>query len=202
MAINMLQTQIDADQETQINNSIEGLEYGIDNAIHKIDIKMRPIVAFLQGHGEPDSLHLSGAISALSEYYDVRLLPINHLLNGLDLCKALIIAKPTQPIDDKDAYVIDQFIMKGGKVFWLVDPLYAPMDSLQRNGMTMAFQAPLNIEDQLFRYGVRINDNVVMDMQCSGLPLNTAFAGEEPRFQLFPWVFEPLISNNNSENPI
>jgi ABC-2 type transport system permease protein len=66
----------------------------------------------------------------------------------------------------------------------------------------MAFPSSVNLDDQLFRYGVRINNNVVMDMQCSGIPLNTAFPGEQPRFQLYPWVFEPLIANNNSQNPI
>jgi len=202
MAINVLQTQLDADQETQLNNSIEALEYNIDNAIHKIDLKTKPIIAFLQGHGEPDSLHLAGAITALSEYYDVRLLPINHQLNGLQLCKALIVAKPLTPIDDKDAYIIDQFIMRGGKVLWLIDELYTPMDSLKLNGITMAFPSSVNLDDQLFRYGVRINNNVVMDMQSGGIPLNTAFPGEQPRFQLYPWVFEPLIANNNSQNLI
>jgi len=202
MAINAFQTQYDASPEAQLNSSVEALEYNIDNAIHKIDLKSKPVVAILQGHGEPDSLHLAGAIKALSEYYDVRLLPINHYLNGLSICQALIVAKPTEPIDDKDAYVIDQFIMRGGKVLWLLDELYTPMDSLKRNGITMAFPAQLNLDDQLFRYGVRINNNVIMDMQSSGIPLNTAAPGEQPRFQIFPWVFEPLISNNNSENPI
>lgn len=201
--LNILQTQIDADPETQLNNSVEALEYNIDNAFHKIDLKIRPIVAFIQGHGEPDSLHLAGAISALSEYYDVRLLPINHLLNGLQLCKAIIIAKPTKPIDDKDAYIIDQFIMRGGKVMWLIDPLYAPMDSLARNGLTIAFKNDLNIDDQLFRYGVRLNSNLVLDLQSSAIPLNSAFPGQQPRIELYPWIYEPLVSPPlNSNNPI
>jgi ABC-2 type transport system permease protein len=201
MAINVLENQLGADPETQLNNSIEALEYNIDNAIHKIDLKMRPIVAFIQGHGEPDSLHLAGAINAMSEYYDVRLLPINHLLKGLDLCKAIIIAKPMQPIDNKDAYIIDQFIMRGGKVLWLIDPMYAPMDSLNRNGITIAFKNELNIDDQLFRYGVRLNTNLVLDLQSSAIPLNGALPGEQPHIQLYPWVYEPLISPT-SNNPI
>lgn len=201
--VNILQTQIDADPETQLNNSIEALEYNIDNAFHKIDLKMRPIVAFIQGHGEPDSLHLAGAIAGLSEYYDVRLLPINHLLKGLDLCKAIIIAKPTKPIDNQDSYIIDQFIMRGGKVLWLIDPLQAPMDSLARNGLTIAFKTDLNIDDMLFRYGVRLNSNLVMDLQSSAIPLNSAFPGQQPKIELYPWVYEPLVSPPlNSNNPI
>jgi len=201
--INVLQTQIDADPETQLNNSIEALEYNIDNAFHKIDLKIRPIVAFIQGHGEPDSLHLAGAINALSEYYDVRLLPINHLLKGLDLCKAIIIAKPLKAIDDKDCYIIDQFIMRGGKVMWLIDPMYAPMDSLSRNGVTISFKNDLNIDDMLFRYGVRLNSNLVLDMQSSAIPLNSAFPGQSPKIELYPWLYEPLVSPPiNSNNPI
>ncbi len=201
MPINILENQLGADPETQLNNSIEGLEYNIDNAIHKIDLKMRPIVAFIQGHGEPDSIHLAGAINAMSEYYDVRLLPINHLLKGLDLCKAIIIAKPMKAIDNKDAYIIDQFIMRGGKVLWLIDPMYAPMDSLSRNGITIAFKNELNLDDQLFRYGVRLNSNLILDLQSSAIPLNGALPGEQPRIQLYPWVYEPLISPT-SDNPI
>ncbi len=201
MPINILQTQMDADPETQLNNSIEALEYNIDNAFHKIDLKMRPIVAFLQGQGEPDSLHLAGAINALSEYYDVRLLPINHQLNGLQLCKALIIAKPMQAIDDKDAYIIDQFIMRGGKVLWLIDPMYAPMDSLSRNGVTIAFKTELNIDDQLFRYGVRLNSNLVLDLQSSAIPLNSSLPGQQARIKLYPWFYEPLVSATGN-NPI
>lgn len=199
--VQLLQTRADADPQTQLNNSIEALEYDIDNAIHKLSIQMMPRVAFIDGQGEWDTLSLDDATKALKEYYDVRHVTLNHKLKSLDGYTAIIIAKPMTPFDDKDKFIIDQFIMKGGKVLWLMDALYAPMDSLARNGETLAFPNSVNVDDQLFTYGVRLNTNLIMDAQCAEIPLNMAFPGQQAQFKLFPWYFKPLISSS-SDNPI
>jgi gliding motility-associatede transport system auxiliary component len=199
--IQLLQTQMDADPQTQLNNSIEALEYDIDNAIHKLSIQMRPRVAFIDGQGELDSLSTADALKGLSEYYDVHRITLHQRLKSLQTYKAIIIAKPDTAFDEKDKFIIDQFIMRGGKVLWLLDALSAPMDSLKRNGMTLAFPANLNLEDQLFKYGVRVNTNLIMDMQCADIQLNMAYPGQQPQFKPFPWFFEPLISST-SDNPI
>jgi len=201
MPFDILNQQANVDPQTSLNNSVEALEYDIDNALHKLSIKIAPRVAFIDGQGELDSLHTVGAMNALKEYYDVRRIIIDHRLNALQNCKAIIIAKPDSSFDEKDKYIIDQFIMNGGKVFWLINPLYTPIDSLHRNGITMGFPANLNLEDQLFKYGVRLNTNLVMDFQCSVIPINEAFPGDQPHWVRHPWYFTPLISTT-SDNPI
>jgi ABC-2 type transport system permease protein len=199
----ILNQQDNVDPQTALNNSIEALEYDIDNALHKLSIALKPKVAFIDGHGELDSLHTASANTALEEYYDMRRVPINHNLYSLKDYSAIIIAQPDSAFDEYDKYIIDQFIMNGGKVLWLIDPLYTPVDSLVRNGITIGFPSNLNLEDQLFKYGVRLNTNLVLDFQCSVIPINEAYRNEKPRYQKYPWYFTPLIAPPlETQNPI
>jgi ABC-2 type transport system permease protein len=194
-AFDILKNQDNVDPQTALNNSIEALEYTIDNAIHKLSIPFKPTIGIIQGHGELDSIHLAGAISALSEYYNVKLVTIAHKLHALRDYQAIIIAKPDS-VDERDKFIIDQFIMNGGKALWCVDPLYEPMDSLRLNSLTFAYPANTNLDDQLFDYGVRLNTNLIMDYQCSVIPLKTGegYNGQNPDIRLYPWFFNPLIS--------
>ena len=201
IAFSILKQQDNVSPQTALNNSIGSLEYDIDNAIQKLSIALKPKVAYIEGQGELDSLYTAGATAALEEYYDIRRVRINHRLNSLKDYDAIIIAKPDSAFDEKDKFIIDQFIMNGGKALWLIDPVYTPMDSLMRNSLTIGFPAHLNLEDQLFNYGVRLNTNLIMDFQCSEIPLNRSFKGEAPRYQMFPWYFTPLMAPR-SNNPI
>jgi ABC-2 type transport system permease protein len=83
--------------------------------------------------------------------------------------------------------------MHGGKVIWLIDAVKVDFDSLAM-GQTLAFPTTVNLEDMLFKYGVRINNNLVQDAQSSRLPINVALAGEAPRFQAEPWIYYPLVT--------
>ena len=111
---------------------------------------------------------------------------------------AIIIAKPNNRFSEKDKFIIDQYIMYGGRVVWLVDPVFASMDSLQVADVTMAIPLDLNLEDQLFTYGVRINTNIVQDMQCAPIPMVTGVVGNQPKQEMFPWPFFPLLTPANS----
>ena len=136
-------TQMGAPAEEQLNNSIQALEYNISNAIRKLTIKIKPKVAFIQGHGELDKYHTADAMLGLEEYYDVDRVKINGNINSLRIVfdtangtivnryKAIIIAKPDSAFSEKDKFIIDQHIMHGGKVLWLIDPVFASQDSLQ-----------------------------------------------------------------------
>lgn len=199
IAMNIYQEQGNSSSVDALNYSIEELEYDIDNAIQKLTIDFKPKVAFIQGQGELDSVHTASAVKALSEYYSVRPVTINHrsgaLLDsgGVLRYQAIVIAKPDTAFSEPDKISIDQYIMHGGKVLWLIDPLYTPLDSLATIGQTMAFPNDLNLEDMLFQYGVRINNNVVLDFQCSEIPINKAMRGEPPNWDLAQWFYEPLI---------
>jgi ABC-2 type transport system permease protein len=118
---------------------------------------------------------------------------INGKPGSLDAYKAIIIAKPTLEFSEPDKFVLDQFIMKGGRVLWLIDAVQVSLDSLI-NGQTMALIPNLNIDDLLFRYGIRINPVLVQDMQCSAIPVNIALQGNPPNFQPAPWLYYPLIT--------
>jgi len=204
IAMQILQNQGNQQPMATINYSIEELEYDIDNAIHKLSIDFKPRVAFIHGQQELDSVQTASAVKALNEYYDIRSIEINHhtgsLLDsgGVVRYTAIIVAKPDTAFSEEDKLSIDQYIMHGGKVFWLLDPLYTPIDSLIANGNTMAFPNDLNLEDMLFNYGVRLNNNVVLDYQCSAIPINMALKGEQPQWQLAQWFYEPLIGSTGN----
>jgi ABC-2 type transport system permease protein len=190
------------DVETSLNNSVEELEYSLTNAIRKLQRTRRPEVTFLQGHKEADTLRQYSFMFALSEYYRVNTLNISkgHELGALKGTDLLVITQPDTLFSDKDQFVIDQYIMKGGKVLWLIDPVQTNVDSLSR-GFTMGLNRPLGIEDMLYKYGVRLNSELIMDMQCGFRKINVGYANGQPNFQMFPWLYSPLILPT-SDHPI
>jgi len=181
------------DMETSINNSVEELEYSLTNSIRKLQRTKRPEVTFIQGHHELDTIRQYSFMKALSEYYDVNqtMITPGRELSALKGSDAIIISKPDSAFTDKEIYTIDQYIMKGGKVLWLIDPVLTNTDSLSR-GFTLGLNRPLNIEEMLFKYGVRLNPVLVQDIQCSYLNINVGFKGQ-PKFELLPWVYSPLV---------
>jgi ABC-2 type transport system permease protein len=110
--------------------------------------------------------------------------------------QALIIARPMRPFSEADKYAIDQYIMQGGKVLFFLDPVHPFADSLSA-GTTVALANQVGLEDLLFNYGIRINYNLVSDLQCNLVPVNTAPAGEQANFTMMPWVYHPLLSGSS-----
>lgn len=181
--------------DESINNSVEDLEYSLTNTLRKLQRTKRPEVTFLHGHDELDTLQTYDFMRTLSEYYKVNLANITpgRELNSLKGSDALVIAQPDSSFTDKEKYVIDQFIMNGGKVLWLIDPVYTNLDSLRKGGFTIGINRPLGIEELLFKYGVRLNPVLVQDLQCSYLKMNTGFQKGQPKFELLPWIYSPLV---------
>ena len=182
------------EMETSINNSVEELEYSLTNSIRKLQRTKRPEVTFIQGHNELDTILQYSFMKALSEYYEVNQTNITpgRELRALKGSDAIIISKPDSAFTDKEIYTIDQYIMKGGKVLWLIDPVYTNLDSLH-TGFTLGLNRSLNIEEMLFKYGVRLNSVLVQDIQCSYLKINTGFQKGQPKLELLPWVYSPLV---------
>ncbi len=189
----LLKTQMGRSPEAQLNNSIQSLEYEFASCIRNLSVHIRPQVAFIDGHDELDTLAVQDIADALSEFYSVKRVTINEQLLALKKYKAIIIAKPDSSFTDKDKFIIDQFIMKGGKVLWLIDPLYTSPDSLRRNGGTLSVPFNLRLDDMLFKYGVRINPDLIVDMQSSVIPVNVSMKGQSANIQMKPWIFSPLI---------
>jgi ABC-2 type transport system permease protein len=179
--------------EERINQSVEGIEFELANAIMKLTTTERKKVGFVHGHGELDSLEVASFNNELLEFYDVYKVDLSRK-SGLDRYDVLVIAKPTQTYSPEEKFRLDQFIMKGGRVMFLIDKLEASMDSASYENY-FAFPYQHNLDDQLFRYGVRINLNLVQDRQSALYPVVTGQIGGKPQMHLMEWPFFPLLSN-------
>lgn len=185
--------QVGYDVDQSINNSVQELEYGLTNTIRKTKLIRKPEVIFLEGKGELDTVRCADFMRSLSEYYNVTRVNIRNKLYALKGADAIVIAQPDSAYDNKDKYIIDNFIMHGGKALWLIDPVYINRDTFNLKGYTLGFKNDLNIDDILFKYGARLNPVVVQDLQCSQVPVNVGFKQGQPNFQLFPWFYYPLL---------
>ena len=197
----VLKSRMGSSPEEMLNNSIENLEYEINSMLRRITTDRGLSVGFLQGQQELSTLHLSDANAALSDFYNVDSVTIDGKLNALKDFSCIIIAGPDTIFNEKDKFIIDQYIMHGGKVFWLIDKMKINMDSLTVSSTNVAVAKELNIEDMLFKYGVRINPDLLLDLQAAPIPIVTGYVGNQPKQQLFPWYYFPLLQTE-SLNPI
>lgn len=227
--VNLLKSQFGANPEMVLNQSIEALEYEIANALRKC-VTLKPgRIAFTTGHGELEEREVADVANELMAYYTVGRLNLNTddtgfyeqfnlpldsipedsfetaylraLENKINSYDGLIIAKPRLRFSEFEKFQLDQYIMRGGKVIWLIDPLIAEMDSVARYGTVMTADYDLGLEDMLFRYGVRVNPNLVQDAQCHLIPVLSNLPGAPPQSKLLPWVFFPLVTPV-SDHPI
>ena len=201
LGIQLLKDQIGIPPEVMLNNSVQNLEYEIVNSIRKVTNPMQPTIAFLEGHAELTDLQTADISRTLQNSYKVERVKIDGQLKSLDKYTAVIIAKPDSAFNEKDKFVLDQYVMQGGKIIWLIDQMQASMDSLSGKGETMALARQLNLDDMLFRYGVRINYDLVQDIVASMIPVVTGSIGNTPKQQLMPWYFFPLM-NPVSKHPV
>ncbi|HYC86661.1 MAG TPA: gliding motility-associated ABC transporter substrate-binding protein GldG [Chryseosolibacter sp.] len=176
--------------QEEINQSIEGLEYELASAIYRLTNSDPRRIGLVKGHGELDSVDVAGLYDALSAVYDVS----NVTLSSGDVLSydALVIAKPTTSFPDADLYALDQFIMQGGKVVFLLDKLDASMEKASEPGY-LAFPYETGLDEMLFRYGVRINMDLIQDQNAAFYPVVTGQSGASPRMQLVEWPYFPLI---------
>jgi len=210
-------TLIVSDQNNRdwLDFSIQELEYNLVSAIRNITTTIAPKVAFLEGHGELDRLATSWMEWQLKRYYIVERVSINNRINSLrniylkdsaeinigtygNKYDVLIVAQPTQPFSDMDKYVIDQFIMNGGKVLWLIDATNASVDSLQNKMEFFATEKLLRLNSLFFKYGVRLNSNLIQDLKCQGLPIPQGMIGNQPQYKFYAFPYMPIVVNFSS----
>ena len=201
MPVQLLKSQLGVPPEMILNNSIQNLEFEFCNAIQKATDPARPAIGFLEGHGELDSLEVADFAETLKASYALKRVRIDGQLTALKDIKLLIVAKPDSAFNEQDKFIIDQFVMKGGKVLWLIDPIIASMDSMERRGEMMAPAQDLKLDDMLFRYGARVNYDLVQDLLSSLIPVVTGMVGNQPKQQLLPWYFFPVMTPQ-SKHPI
>ncbi|MCV9385372.1 gliding motility-associated ABC transporter substrate-binding protein GldG [Reichenbachiella ulvae] len=189
-----------ATAEEQLNQSIEGIEYELVSAIRNLSTDVKKNVGLIMGHNEPDSLNLAGLTGALAEKYNVFEVDLPNRTSDLSLYDAVILPKPTTAFSEKEKYMLDQYIMKGGKALFFIDALRVNMDSASGEG-TYAFPYELNLDNMLFKYGVRINRNFVQDVFSGEFPIVAGMTGDQPQIRMLPWPFFPNV-NTFGDHPI
>lgn len=215
VSVQLLKNQMASSSTQNLEQSIRELEYEFTNAIKQLRTPLKPSIAFLTGHDELEGVDIEDLTSALSNQYavdqiDLREFEVDSLgepdlkkkLSELNRKKLLLIVKPRTSFQNLDKYFIDQYIMNGGKVIWMLDATNADMDSLSNKGSFLAYPLrDLNLGDQLFKYGVRINSNLVEDISSSKIPVPVSFVGDMPKWELMPWRFF-AVSIPTSSHPI
>lgn len=193
MPVCLLQPDARRSGEEGINRAIENLEYEFTDAIRILTKKNVDKIAFIEGHGELSEEEVYSASEAFSRYFQIDRGTLGTDASVLADYKAIIIAKPTQPFSETDKYIIDQYIMNGGRVMWFVDGTQMQDGALTNGSDATLIPLDVNLQDQLFRYGVRIANDVVQDAQCAYQPVNIAAPSEQPYFEPVPWFYEPLL---------
>lgn len=191
--VNFLRDNPGRPDEVNVNHSIRMLEYELINAMKIIRDTTKKKIAFIEGHGELNEYEVEDITASFLPYVDVDRGVIGGQPGVLDPYEAIIIAKPHQKFSEQDKFVIDQYIMNGGKVVWMIDPVYVNQDSLA-TGSALAMPLDLNIDDQLFRYGARVNRNLVKDIQANVIMINMGLKGAAPKWTPAPWLYNPLLS--------
>jgi len=190
--VNFLKGNAAAGSEEVINQSIEGLEYELLNAIQQLTNVNRSVVGIVSHSVAYDSMEIYSFTKELSQRFDLTRVDFNQPLNPKIVQVAAII-KPNQPFTEIQKFYLDQYIMQGGNVLFLMDKLDANMDSTSLENY-FAFPVNTNLDDQLFRYGLRINQDLVYDKVAALYPVVTGMNNNQPQMQLLDWPFFPLIN--------
>lgn len=179
--------------EQNLNKSIESLEYTLAEAIHSISRDTIERIAFIEGHGELGEPDVYDVSRLLSRYFDVDRGSLTDDVQALSPYKVVVIASPQEPLSEQDKYILDQYLMHGGRILWVIDGVRLSEDMLTESGMTPVIPLELNITDMLFRYGVRVNPVLVQDLQCLTIPVDVSGEAGQANYQPIPWTYAPLL---------
>ena len=218
-AVNFLKSQISKKPSENINLSVENLEFEFISSIYRLHNERKDKIAFLEGNGELNEAQVYDLTESvykddnrLSYHYIIERFnlkefhidslsgnaDINQQIKNLSEYKVVIIAKPTIAFNMLDKYIIDQYVMNGGKIIWFIDGVNANMDSLQSNNSFIATRHNLNIDDLLFKYGLRVNSDLIEDIRSTQIPIISGYSNNVPQQTFFPWPYFPLISSKSS----
>ena len=201
----LLKNKLGATTEERITNSVQALEYAFTDALVKLTLKERKKIAVLKGNGELEDIYIADFLNTLRSYYDIAPFTLDSVavtpgktLNELLEFQLVLIAKPTIPFTDKEKYVLDQYLLNGGKLLWLVDKVAVEIEDLYtKTGKTVALPRDLNIDDLFFTYGVRVNPVLVNDLYFTQIVLATG-EGNSAQYNPVPWVYSPMVFPANT----
>lgn len=198
---NIIKDVPEEDKEASFNAASSLLEFKITKAIYYLNRTELPTIGYLIGNGEPVDLTVNDLGQSIRHQYNLVVFDLKKGYPDANKIKTLLIVKPTKAFTEMDQLKIDQYIMNGGNIIWAIDPLFAEYDSLQKStGSYIAYDRNLQLQNLLFNYGVRVNNDIVQDLNCSKLPVVTGKdAAGNPVIQRIPWPYYPLL-NANSNN--
>jgi len=196
--VNLLeQQQLGVPNELILNNSVSLLEYKFTDALYKVWNKNKPNIVFTAGHGELDVSQTAALEGVLKRHYDTGRLNIDSLFQISKEVDVLVVAKPQVAISQRSQFIIDQYIMNGGNVIWLIDQYDISLDSIARNQFYVPRVLGLDLDDMFFNYGVRIKDNLILDLESSKIPQVVGQQGDKPQLEMFNWFYHPLIASSS-----
>jgi gliding-associated putative ABC transporter substrate-binding component GldG len=201
----LLKNKLGASSEERVNNSVQNLEYAFADTFTKLSIKTKKRVAVIKGNGELDDIYLADYLTTIRDYYNIGAITLDSVeknpqkvFDQLKQYDLAIIAKPTEAFTDKEKYVLDQFIINGGKSIWLIDQVVIELDSLfNPEGSSMAFPRDLNLNDFFFKYGFRINPVLISDLYFTQIVLASG-EGNNSQYNPVPWYYHPMVFSRNN----
>lgn len=192
--VKILQEQVGKHPTQVLSDSEAALEYELANALRKMQIHQKPKIAYISDYGTLNDTLTADFRKSIEPYYEVLDIEISRykveIIENFDMA---IIAGPKERFEEVDKYKIDQFVMRGGKVIWLLETLEASLDSLDERGIGYTKSRDLNLDDQLFKYGVRVNEDLVQDLQSHAIPVMSNLPGSQGSRDFKPWTYYPVV---------
>ena len=201
----LLRNKLGASAQEKIEFSVQNLEYAFSDALYKLLLEKQKNIAIIRSNGTLSDIQIADFLRLEQNYYHLAPFVLDSVatapektLKQLSTFQLCIIAKPTEPFTDEQKQVLDQYIMNGGRVLWLLDPVAASMDELFRQqGRTMAMPQDLNLTDMLFKYGVRLNYDLINDWYFTQIVVAQG-SGSQTQYTPIPWVYSPMILSANN----
>lgn len=191
--VKLLQNVRGRSGEQNLNQSIENLEYALAENLHLLRQTTTPRIAFLEGHGELPEQNVYDLSLSLSRYFQIDRGVLGTSADELNDYQAVIIADPQQTFSEKDKYILDQYVMQGGHILWLVNGVAFSQNALSNQGFTPAIRLDVNLDDLFFKYGFKVRPAIVQDLQCLQVPVNVSADRQQPNYQPIPWFYAPLL---------
>ena len=203
--VQLLKNKLGSTAEDRINNSVQQLEYAFADAFTKLSIEEKKSIAVIKGNGELDDIFIADYLTTIRDYYNIGAITLDsvatnpqNVLNQLKGFDLAIIAKPTEAFTDQEKYVMDQYMVQGGKSIWMVDQVNMEMDSIYAGGgEAIAIPRDLNLKDLFFKYGVRVNPVLVNDLYFTQIVLATG-EGNDSQYNPLPWFYYPMVFSRNN----
>ncbi len=186
--------------QEEINSAEALMEYQFANSLNKMTREGRPTIGYATGNGQPVDSRTYDLVQTLSADYDLKLFDLKQAKIIPAEMDVLIIVKPSATFSEEEKFLLDQYVMQGGRLLCFIDNLFAEQDSLSFKPETVAFDRNLNLTDLFFRYGLRINTDLVMDLRCEYIPFVVGGSMENPQYEFLKWNYYPLLESGRNQS--